>query len=160
MRPSSLRSSSVRYAKSTSTTLTMIAALISEIHHGSLMRFRLLRSRKRQVHEPEQAVRVLVGDKCDTRTHIVGEARSQLDRDAACRHGYRIARRDTSRARVSARDGDLGLRPLELELVNALHGGAGEERLEDDGGEARAPRGGPGRAPRWPRPPQRPRGGA
>src|SRR5260221_2360446 len=149
MRPSSLRSSSVRYAKSTSTTLTMIAALISEIHHGSLMRFRLLRSRKRQVHEPEQAVRVLVGDKCDTRMHIVGEARSQLDRDAARRDGYRIARRDTSRARVSARDGDLGLRPLELELVNALHGGAGEERLVDDEVEGPAPGGGARGGPGW-----------
>ena len=95
-----------------------------------------------RVDAAAQALRVLVGDQRDALAQLVGEACAQLDRRAVARHGDEVAVRDPVRARVRARERHLGLRALELELRDALDGGAGEERLVRD--EAQARRGGAG----------------
>ena len=108
----------------------MTSASISAIHHGSAQRRHLLGLR--DLDDAAEALRVLERDARDARAQAAVDAGLQRDRAAVRADGDEVAGRDPAPPRVLGRELELGLRPLELELRDALDGGAGEERLVGD----------------------------
>ena len=86
----------------------------------------------RDLDDAAEAVRVLERDARDARAQAAVDARRQRDRAAVRADGDEVAGRDPAPPRVVGRELELRLRPLELELRDALDGGAGEERLVRD----------------------------
>src|SRR5690348_8439037 len=76
--------------------------------------------------------RELVGNACHSRSEVAVDTRAQRHRMAAAAHRHLVARADLALLGIDARQLDLGLRALELELRHALHGRAREERLVRD----------------------------
>src|SRR4029453_14919206 len=79
--------------------------------------------------DSREAVRVLERDARDARTQAAVDAGRQCDRAAVGADPDKVAGRDLATPRVVSRELELGLRPLELKLGDALDGRAGEERL-------------------------------
>src|SRR5262245_29853053 len=75
---------------------------------------------------------MLERDACDPLAQAPVDARSQGDCAAVRPNGDHVTGGDAAPRRIVERELELGLRPLELELGDALDCGAGEERLVRD----------------------------
>ena len=97
-------------------------ALIALIHQASVTRAspRRCRARARRA-EPS-------GDEHDAGPQVAADAGAQRRRRAVRAHGHLVAVAHAEPVRVVAREVDQAVGPLEAELLDALDGGAGEER--------------------------------
>src|SRR5947208_14718977 len=111
--------------------LTMISASSSAIHHGSCG---VMRSppRPRDLDDAAEIFGVLERDAGDAGAQAAVYAGPKRDRVAVRADRDEVAGRDRALPGVGGRELELRLRPLELELRDALDGGAGEKRLVRD----------------------------
>ena len=111
----------------------MMTASIAAIHQGSPLSTRTRRggraaSRLHHLDEQVQVGRVLFGDARDALDELPVDAGAELDRGAV-RATTTVSPPATARRAASAGgELDLGRRPLEAELLDALDEGAREER--------------------------------
>src|ERR671915_2231206 len=122
MRPRSLRSTQVRYAKAPRTRLTTRSALMTSIHQGSFNC-----SGMRHLDALVQSLRVLLFDPHHTGQEAAVDTGGERVRRAVRADANRLAGRDAPLAGIRRRELDLGQRALELELRDALHRLAAEE---------------------------------
>src|SRR5919109_2310273 len=127
MRPRSLRSTQVMYAKAPRTRLTIRKALMRSIHQGSLSC-----SGTPDLHPLPEALCVLVLDPDDAGEEAPVEPRRERARCAVERHLHGLARGDAALACVRGRELDLRERTLELKLRDSLDGLAAEESAVAD----------------------------
>src|SRR5215212_2136842 len=116
MRPSSLRSSHVVYAKASITRFTISADLITLIHHGSCTGAHL--------DVGVQPLGVGPRDADGAAANVRAEPRTQLARGAVRADRDRFAGADPAGAGVEARKLDLAVAALELELRRSVDGRA------------------------------------
>src|SRR3954447_25166269 len=125
MRPSSFRSSHVVYANATITRFTITADLITLIHQASCTGAHL--------DIGVQPLRVAARDADCAGAEVARDAGAKLARGAVRADGDGVARADPAGAGVAARELDLAVAALELELGRAVDRRPGEERpVRDD----------------------------